>query len=64
MPDYQIPGRAELPVNVVDDPYGEAGCSMTVNKGRPQTAFVKPPSGPKSVAQSERPITAKPPSIA
>ena len=32
MPDYQIPGRNEMPINVKDDPYGEQGCSMTVNR--------------------------------
>ena len=53
VPDYQMPGHSEEPVNIKVDPFGEEGCSMAlkgVKKERPVTGVPKaaplPPLAP------------------
>lgn len=59
-PVYQIPGRNETPVDLINDPYGEKGCSMSKQnfKSSKNLTAIKPPMPSSAKGSGPRPQTA------
>ena len=60
-PNYEIPGRNEVPIDKINDPFGTKGCSalLVAKSSKQLPKLEKPPLSAASNGSGVRPMTAK-----